>query len=96
MVRFSVYLVLLLVSGAALVNGVASDAGYVLVAWGSWQVESEVEPVRGAAMDNAAVAAELKRHREHTVVFLLLFLFLFEQGRGSGGTQCRARWGGLR
>ena len=40
MVRFSVYLVLLLVSGAALVNGVASDAGYVLVAWGSWQVET--------------------------------------------------------
>ena len=42
MARFSVYLVLLLVSGAALVNGVASDAGYVLVAWGSWQVETSV------------------------------------------------------
>lgn len=42
MARFSVYLVLLLVSGAALVNGVASDPGYVLVAWGSWQVETSV------------------------------------------------------
>jgi len=42
MARFSVYLVLLLVSGAALVNGVARDPGYVLVAWGSWQIETSV------------------------------------------------------
>ncbi len=42
MARFSVYLVLLLVSGAALVNGVASDPGYLLVAWGDWQVETSV------------------------------------------------------
>ena len=42
MARFSVYLVLLLVSGAALVNGVASDPGYVLVAWGAWQAETSV------------------------------------------------------
>lgn len=42
MTRFSVYLVLLLVAGAALVNGVARDPGYLLVAWGSWQVETSV------------------------------------------------------
>jgi HemY protein len=42
MARLSVYLVLLLVSGAALVNGVARDPGYVLVAWGSWQIETSV------------------------------------------------------
>jgi uncharacterized membrane-anchored protein len=42
MIRFSLYVVLLLVAGAALVNGVARDPGYLLVAWGSWQVETSV------------------------------------------------------
>ena len=42
MARFSVYLVLLLVLGAALVNGIAHDPGYVLLAWGGWQVETSV------------------------------------------------------
>ena len=42
MARFSVYLVLGLVLGAALVNAVAQDPGYLFLTWGDWQVESSV------------------------------------------------------
>ena len=67
MARFSVYLVLLLVSGAALVNGVASDPGYVLVAWGSWQVETSVWLALGALCISLGLVWLLQRALSSTL-----------------------------
>ena len=40
--RWSVYLVLGLILGAALVTFITLDPGYILIAWGEWQVETSV------------------------------------------------------
>ncbi len=42
MARLSLYLVCGLVLGAVLVNAISQDPGYLLVAWGDWQVETSV------------------------------------------------------
>ena len=42
MARYSLYLVCGLVLGAVLVNAISQDPGYLLVAWGDWQVETSV------------------------------------------------------
>ena len=42
MARFSLYLVCGLVLGAVLVNAISQDQGYLLVAWGDWQMETSV------------------------------------------------------
>ena len=42
MARLSLYLVCGLVLGAVLVNAISQDPGYLLVAWGDWQMETSV------------------------------------------------------
>ena len=42
MARMSLYLVLSLFAGAILVNTIVQDPGYLLMAWGDWQVETSV------------------------------------------------------
>ena len=42
MSRISLYLTLGLIFGGSLVNAIARDPGYILLAWGDWQVEMSV------------------------------------------------------
>ena len=42
MARFSLYIVCGLVLGAAVVNAISQDPGYLLVTWGNWQIETSV------------------------------------------------------
>ena len=42
MARMSLYLTLGLIVGGLLVNAIARDPGYLLLAWGDWQIETSV------------------------------------------------------
>ena len=42
MARISLYLTLGLIVGGLLVNAIARDPGYLLLAWGDWQIETSV------------------------------------------------------
>ena len=42
MARISLYLILGLIVGGLMVNAIARDPGYLLLAWGDWQVETSV------------------------------------------------------
>ena len=92
MARLSVYLVLLLVSGAALVNGVASDPGYVLVAWGSWQVETSVWLALGALCISMGLAWLLQRALSSTL-HVPAVLTRWMGGRSERGAQQHAKKG---
>ena len=92
MARFSVYLVLLLVSGAALVNGVASDPGYVLVAWGSWQVETSVWLALGTLCISVGLAWLLQRALSSTL-HVPVALTRWLGGRSERGAQQHAEKG---
>jgi HemY protein len=92
MARFSVYLVLLLVSGAAVVNGVASDPGYVLVAWGSWQVETSVWLALGTLCISLGVVWLLQRALSSTL-HVPAVLTRWMGGRSDRGAQQHAEKG---
>ena len=92
MARFSVYLVLLLVSGAALVNGVARDPGYVLVAWGSWQIETSVWLALGTLGISLGVVWLLQRALSSTF-HLPVMATRWMGGRSDRGAQQHAEKG---